>query len=119
MAHKLQKKKKNNPKMLGIFLQQRQGHCTEMLHLEICSECLSEAPFPDFEQLSIQSQGLQAGKISLHHHSSRGGRLQRTRAAAGLPLASDSPGALQPPHTRVSPSWPVHPALRSSQGSQA
>lgn len=99
------KKKKNQPTKtmgFGVFLQQRQGHLAEILHSEICSECLNEAPYSDFEQLSIQSRGLQAGKISLHHHSSWGGRRQRTRTAAGLPLTSDSPRAPQPPQTRVS-----------------
>lgn len=99
------KKKKKQPTKtmgFGVFLQQRQGHLAEILHSEICSECLNEAPYSDFEQLSIQSRGLQAGKISLHHHSSWGGRRQRTRTAAGLPLTSDSPRAPQPPQTRVS-----------------
>lgn len=50
-AHKLQKEPNQNQ----VFLQYRQGHLAEILHLEICSEGPNKAPFSDFEHLYIQS----------------------------------------------------------------
>lgn len=94
------------------FLQHRQGHLAVSLHLEICSECLNEAPCPDFEQLSTQSQDArQARSRCIITHPSED--ISRGHALLQAPTNVRQPwGSRIPPRHGVQPR---HSALQSFQ----
>lgn len=82
------------------------------LHLEICSECLNEAPCPDFEQLSTQSQDARQARsrcIITHPRED----ISRGHALLQAPTNVRQPwGSRIPPRHGVQPR---HSALQSFQ----
>lgn len=81
--------------------QHSQGHLDETLHLETCSECPNEAPFPDFEQLP--SNLGTPGRQDLAASSLITGRTSaKDTHCCKAPTSSSQPQAVQPPQTQVS-----------------